>query len=191
MANKSKIETDRLLLWLLSPDDAEAMAAFVVENRSHFAPWEPIRDDAYFTETYWRNSFQESRGRNGRVSTLRFVFSEKTATADGPIVGQCTFSQIVRGAFHAAYLGYGLDHRFVGLGLMQEALRKAIDFSFHELNLHRIMANYMPSNERSARLLNRLGFAREGYAHDYLLIAGKWEDHVLTALTNDNWVGHP
>jgi ribosomal-protein-alanine N-acetyltransferase len=49
------------------------------------------------------------------------------------------------------------------------------------------MANYIPVNERSGRLLRRLGFTVEGYARDYLLIAGKWEDHVLTALANADW----
>ena len=55
-------------------------------------------------------------------------------------------------------------------------------YSFDELGLHRIMANHQPENERSARLLERLGFEREGYARSYLHIAGAWRDHVLTAL---------
>jgi ribosomal-protein-alanine N-acetyltransferase len=46
------------------------------------------------------------------------------------------------------------------------------------------MANYRPQNERSARLLERLGFTREGLAKDYLFIDGAWRDHVLTSLTN-------
>ena len=49
------------------------------------------------------------------------------------------------------------------------------------------MANYMPHNHRSGKLLERLGFEREGYAKDYLLIDGQWRDHVLTALTNKEW----
>jgi ribosomal-protein-alanine N-acetyltransferase len=67
---------------------------------------------------------------------------------------------------------------------MQEALTGAIAYVFDELRLHRIMANYMPINERSGRLLRRLGFVVEGYARDYLFIAGGWRDHVLTALVN-------
>ena len=70
---------------------------------------------------------------------------------------------------------------------MCEALTAAIKYVFEELNLHRIMANYMPANERSAKLLRRLGFTVEGYARDYLRLAGNWRDHILTALTNDSW----
>ena len=64
----------------------------------------------------------------------------------------------------------------------------AIDHVFHALKLHRIMANYMPTNVRSARLLRRLGFVPEGFARDYLFIAGAWQDHVLTALTHPDGI---
>ena len=72
---------------------------------------------------------------------------------------------------------------------MSEALRAAIDYVFSELRLHRIMANYMPANERSGRLLRRMGFTVEGYARDYMSIAGEWRDHILTSLTRDKAVG--
>ena len=45
---------------------------------------------------------------------------------------------------------------------------------FGPQNLHRIMANYMPSNARSGSLLRRLGFREEGLAKDYLRINGRW-----------------
>ena len=70
---------------------------------------------------------------------------------------------------------------------MHEALSLLIEFAFSDLCLHRIMANYMPRNKRSAALLERLGFMREGLAKNYLLINGIWEDHVLTSLTNVHW----
>lgn len=77
-----------------------------------------------------------------------------------------------------------VDRRFEGKGYMSEAIRAVIRYAFEERKLHRIMANYMPGNERSARLLERLNFEREGVAREYLYIRDRWEDHVLTALTN-------
>jgi len=71
---------------------------------------------------------------------------------------------------------------------MSEAVAKAIEYIFEKQKLHRIMANYMPSNERSARLLQKLRFVIEGHAKKYLLINGQWEDHILTSLTNENWL---
>jgi ribosomal-protein-alanine N-acetyltransferase len=103
----------------------------------------------------------------------------------GAVLGRANFNNIVRGSFHACYLGYDLDKRAEGHGLMQEALSAAIAHVFGPpLRLHRIMANYLPHNQRSGALLRRLGFVPEGYARDYLFIDGAWRDHVMTALTN-------
>ena len=75
---------------------------------------------------------------------------------------------------------------------MREALLATNNFMFDVMRMHRIMANHRPENERSARLLQRLGFTREGLARDYLYIDGAWRDHVLTSLVNprydDAWV---
>jgi ribosomal-protein-alanine N-acetyltransferase len=49
------------------------------------------------------------------------------------------------------------------------------------------MANHLLDNPRSAKLLQRLGFVREGLAKDYLRIDGEWRDHVLNSLTNPQW----
>jgi ribosomal-protein-alanine N-acetyltransferase len=64
---------------------------------------------------------------------------------------------------------------------MFEALNASTDFVFKHLKLHRIMANYVPRNEKSGKLLKKLGFVFEGYARDYLKINGQWEDHILTS----------
>ena len=69
---------------------------------------------------------------------------------------------------------------------MFEMLQAAIDYVFSEYNLHRIMANYIPTNSRSENLLNKLGFQKEGLAKSYLKIAGSWQDHVLTSKINPN-----
>ncbi len=78
-------------------------------------------------------------------------------------------------------LGYAIDHAHEGQGLMREALEATIEHVFAVLRLHRIQANYVPDNARSGRLLERLGFVREGLAKDYLFIDGAWRDHVLAA----------
>jgi len=84
-------------------------------------------------------------------------------------------------------VGYVGDVLTAGRGLMREALEATLDHAFHELRLHRVMANYRPENARSANLLARLGFVREGYARDYLFIDGAWRDHVLTSRTNPHF----
>ena len=70
---------------------------------------------------------------------------------------------------------------------MREALVRVISYAFDDIGLHRVKAAYLPSNERSGRLLRGLGFVVEGYARDYLLIEGRWQDQILVGLTNPHW----
>ena len=70
---------------------------------------------------------------------------------------------------------------------MFEAVQCGLKFAFDEMNIHRVMANYMPTNKRSGALLRRLGFTEEGFARDYLFLNGRWCDHVMMALVNKNW----
>jgi ribosomal-protein-alanine N-acetyltransferase len=106
---------------------------------------------------------------------------------EGETIGFCNFSQIFRGPFQVCYLRYQLSGAHEGKGLMSEAIQRAIKYIFEEQNLYRIMANYMPSNTRSAKLLQNLGFVIEGMAKNYLLINGQRKNHVLTSLTNHQW----
>lgn len=100
------------------------------------------------------------------------------------VIGRINYTQIARGPFQSCMLGYAIDHAHEGRGLMREALEATIGHVFAVLKLHRIQANYVPGNVRSGRLLERLGFVREGLAKDYLFIDGAWRDHVLAARLN-------
>ncbi len=102
---------------------------------------------------------------------------------DGAMIGQINLTEIMRGAFQACYLGFSIDADRQGQGFVREAAQSIVAHAFDDLGLHRIMANYMPENARSAATLAALGFQKEGLARGYLHIAGAWRDHVLTALT--------
>ena len=108
-------------------------------------------------------------------------------TNDEAPIAVVNFTQIFRGSFQACYLGFKISHQYQGQGFMQEAIAAAMEYMFVEKGIHRIMANYMPSNTRSASLLSRLGFVKEGYAEGYLSINGRWQDHILTALNREQW----
>ena len=177
------IETERLLLTIPEADAAPRMLAFVEENREHFAPWAPPAPAGYYTEEFWRDYLRMARQQFEQGLAMRLVFFLRDDTA-GAVVGDCNFTNFVRGPFQACYLGYKISERAEGRGLMHEALAAGISYAFEGLRLHRIMANYVPTNERSGRLLRRLGFTVEGYARDYLIVGGAWRDHILTALTN-------
>ncbi len=180
-----RLETERLLLTLPGPDRAGAIATFNQTNRAHFAPSVPERREA-MTPEYWRERLVQAARDFEADRALHLFLFERGAPA-GAVVGECAFTEIVRGPFQAAYLGYKLSQDHEGRGLMTEALTAAIAYAFERMRLHRIMANYRPENERSGRLLRRLGFSVEGYARDYLFLAGAWRDHVLTSLSSGSF----
>lgn len=179
------LETARLRLVLPEPADAPRIIRYYEDNKEHLAPWETIRTDEFYTEAFWLGEIRQINEEFLAGDSLRLCVVDKF-DRDAMIVGQCALRNIIRGAFQACYLGYSLHHETVGKGLMFEALNALIPYAFNDMGLHRIMANYIPTNERSGRLLRRLGFMVEGYARDYLFLAGKWQDHILTALVNPN-----
>lgn len=175
------LKTTRAHLTVLSPDQAPMILDFYRRNRAHLTPWEPLRDERFYTLPYWHARLQESYGQffNGTGVNLAAL-----DLAGERVIATCNFSNILMGIFKACHLGYAVDQQHQGQGLMQEVLPAAIDYLFREHGLHRIMACYMPANHRSGALLERLGFEREGYARKYLMINGRWEDHILTSLIN-------
>jgi ribosomal-protein-alanine N-acetyltransferase len=107
--------------------------------------------------------------------------------ADGALIGAINLSEIVRGNFQSAYLGYYVGAAYAGHGYMTEALQLMLGIAFRRLRLHRLEANIQPGNRASIRLVKRAGFRREGYSRRYLKIAGQWRDHERWALLADEW----
>ena len=217
MAELPELRTERLTLRLARPGMQAAIARFLMQNfEGHLDRWSPPATTAFFTEAFWRDRLGAAVDEYAAGRAVRFVLQPKDAAIDAEVLGTCNYTNIVRGPFLACHLGYQIarSHEGRGLmaeglraanafiferlrlrqghGLMHEALAAANDFMFTQRRLHRIMANYRPENYRSARLLQRLGFQREGLAPNYLFIDGAWRDHVLTSLTNprfdDAWV---
>jgi len=108
-------------------------------------------------------------------------------SGDDALVGVFNFSEIVRGSFHSAYLGYYAFAPHAGSGLMADGLALALEFAFRTLKLHRVEVNVQPRNLRSHVLVLRAGFVREGYSRRYLRIAGRWRDHVRYAMLAEDW----
>ncbi|HEY1975556.1 MAG TPA: GNAT family N-acetyltransferase [Candidatus Baltobacteraceae bacterium] len=180
------LKTSRLTLQIAGPDDAKRCARFNAENAEFLAPWEPIlvstSSDVQGLRAYRERAVSHARSGTG----FSFAIFPASPDADSPILGWLNLTNVIHGVFEACTMGYKLDRRMQGQGYMTEAATAGIEFAFDVLNLHRIMAAYMPHNQRSAALLRRLGFTVEGVARDYLYIAGGWRDHVLTSLVNSD-----
>jgi [ribosomal protein S5]-alanine N-acetyltransferase len=110
-------------------------------------------------------------------------------TETGRIAGVINVSEIMRGAFESAFLGYYAVVGFAGRGLMREALSQVIGECFGPVGLHRLEANIQPGNERSRALVQRLGFRLEGFSPRYLKIGDTWRDHERWAILAEEWNG--
>ncbi|SAL40914.1 GCN5-like N-acetyltransferase [Caballeronia sordidicola] len=179
------IAAERVVLRRADLRHAEAMLAYRLMNRPHLEPWEPSRDDSFYTtQAANERAMQMEHAMADGTALHLLIFLNEPGVPDNPLIGDCHFTNIVRGPFQACNLGYSIDQRYEGQGLMHEALHAALGFMFDTHKLHRVMASYRAENARSGRLLARLGFEREGLAKAYLKIDGKWADHVMTSRVN-------
>ncbi len=179
-------QDDDIILRTAEPTDGKLISDYFIANRDFLREWEPKREDAFFSEAGWTQRLIKLNELHRMGLGYYLIILDSNS---GEMLGTISFSNISRFPFYACNVGYSLSQTAQGRGVMTRALRMAVEYMFDIQNLHRIMAGYMPRNKRSESVLKRLEFTQEGLAKDYLLINGKWEDHVLTSLTNANWKG--
>ncbi|HLV75834.1 [SSU ribosomal protein S5P]-alanine acetyltransferase [Actinomadura hallensis] len=154
--------------------DAERLAALYTENREYLRPWEPERDDAYFTVDGQRD--------NLRALVEAYAAEEMwpgVILVDGEIAGRITLNNILRGPLQSCFVGYWVARAHAGRGVATEALRQALDVAFGPLRLHRVEAFTRVDNLASQRVLERNGFTRVGTARRHIHLDGRWHDEHL------------
>ena len=179
------LETNRLIVREAQFKDIDTIVDYLNTNKVFHAPFEAPRPHNYYTKSYWKQRLYSNYYRADEDKTLQlFMF-----TKDEPnkAIGYANYYNIIYGAFYSCHVGYMMAESAQGHGYMKEALKAGIHYLFKTKNLHRIQANYMPKNKRSGKTLQSLGFEIEGKAKNFLFVNGKWEDHLLTSLTNTEW----
>jgi [ribosomal protein S5]-alanine N-acetyltransferase len=176
-----ELRCPRAVLTVLAPPNASLLWRYYRDNAAHLEPWEPARAPDFYEQRLWPERVRQSQLRSVKGEALHLVALSHDRAR---ILGVVNFTTIRHGVFKACNLGYSIAASEQGQGLMFELLSRSIEHVFARYDLHRIMAGYLPRNERSGALLQRLGFEREGYARGWLKIAGRWEDHVLTSRLN-------
>lgn len=181
-----QLSSQRLLLRASAPELSSLVADYLCRNAAHLSPWEPPRPPDYADPVRQQQALRQEAQAFAQGQLARYWICPQGDTQH--IIGQCQVSQLARGPFQNAMLGYSLDARAQGQGLMQEALQTLIQELFGpRVWLHRLQAAVRPDNLRSRRVLERLGFARDGLSPRYLFIAGAWRDHELWSLLNPAW----
>ena len=169
-----RYDSERVRLRYLEPADEAEFLSLVRDSRALHRPWAypPERPD----------QFQDLLAKCRRDDSMCLLATDR---ASGAIAGVFTVSQIVRGAFQSAFLGYYAAAAYAGKGYMGEALQLVVDLCFGPVALHRLEANIQPGNAASIALAKSAGFRLEGFSPRYLLIGGQWRDHERYALTAD------
>ena len=182
----SREHTKNMQVIRARPGHEVMLANYFAMNECHFQRWSPTLPADHHSIDSWKIRLDERELEFNKGVSVHVIGIDETESF---VVGGCSLSNIVRGVFQSCHMGYSIAQRFEGEGKMKQIVTHVIEFAFQELKWHRIMANHMPANQRSAGLLKSLGFEKEGYAKEYLLINGEWEDHILNSLINKAYPG--
>lgn len=168
----------RVTLRPISRGDREAWTNVRALNREWLGPWEATPPRDVGPPVSFATMVRGLRGQARRGQLLPFVVAY-----DGELVGQLTVGGITYGSLCSAHIGYWVDSRVAGRGVMPTAVALAVDHCFLVLRLHRVEVNIRPENAASLRVVEKLGFREEGLREAFLHISGQWRDHRSFAMT--------
>lgn len=180
------LTTKRLVLKTIDESYAETVLEYYFRNKVFLNKWEPYRANDFYNIDHQAQQLIDDERNMEAGRLVRLWIFKKDDCQFARIIGTIAFSNIIGGAFLSCHLGYKLDKHEIDKGYITEALHTGLDFIFHDFGLHRVEANIIPSNIRSLRVVEKLGFYNEGLALKYLKINGKWEDHIHMVRLNDN-----
>ncbi|MBU3093797.1 GNAT family N-acetyltransferase [Clostridium sp. CF011] len=158
----------------LIPSDAEEVLEFHLRNRKFLRPFEPSRDETFYTLESQKRTLVESYKQflNGNVVNFGIYKNNK-------LIGKIKISNIVMGSFKNAFIGYSMDEKEQSKGYMKESVKLVMKYAFEELELHRIEATTLIDNEKSQRVLSSCGFKELGISEKHLYINGEWRDQMV------------
>jgi [ribosomal protein S5]-alanine N-acetyltransferase len=183
-ANQTEILLRGKGVYLRPPQmhDFEAWSDLRAASRAFLVPWEPTWPGDDLTREAFRRRLRRSHQEIANDEAYPFLIFRD----NGILVGGLTLGQIKRAVVQSGTLGYWIGAAHARQGLMSAAVRAIIGYGFTTLRLHRIEASCLPNNKASIRLLERMGFTKEGYARAYLRINGIWQDHLLYGLLDSD-----
>jgi putative acetyltransferase len=138
-------------------------------------------EDAHSKRQWWQQLLQlRSAADAGTVVPLAIE-------VNGRFAGQLTLGAIQHGVGSDCWVGYWVHSALSGQGVATAAVALGVDHALQRVGVHRVVATYLPSNTASGRVLEKNGFRQEGYLHRNLHIDGRWQDHYLVALCDDDY----
>ena len=185
-AKAFQLDGRRVTLRALRPEDFDAWRNVRLRSSGWLLKWEPLALPGYPDVTNDARAFASRCGIRDREWQMGTGYGFGVFV-EGEFAGEVNLSNVQRGPFQNAYIGYWIDEQFAGHGYIPEALVLIFRFAFDDLGLHRLQISVIPRNRPSRRVAEKLNLRDEGTALRYLEINGVWEDHVRYAITAEDW----
>ena len=169
-----EFESERLLFRKILPDDTKDI--FLIRSNNEVMRFMDVpRHNSISDSEKLIHSVEESYKKEAGIN---WAIIEKQSNS---FIGYIGFIRIFPEHCRAE-IGYALKPEFWGKGYMYEAINKLVSFAFEELKLHSIEANVNPLNEKSKKVLERVGFKKEAYFRENYLFNGKFLDSMIYSL---------
>ena len=179
------LETNRLILKTSDTEMTDQVFKYYYDNRDFFAKYEPSRDEEYYTFDYQYALLRQEAGNMERLTGAYYYYYLKVDPEH--IIGSISFSRLRKDPYFSTIFGYNIDYRFQGQGYCTEACRGAMEHVMEIAPIHRIDARVLTDNAKSIRVLDRLGFEKEGFEKASILIGGEFRDHLRYAYLNEGF----
>lgn len=184
---KERFMLEHIVVRPFCMEDCEERLELHIENRDHFQQWSPYkRSEEFFTlqgQLENINNLIAKRSEDIRYDFAIYLNDNSSHT----LIGEVQFTSVVRGPLQSCFLGYMIGKRFNGHGYMTKSLKTALKIAFEELYFHRVTAEVNPHNIASLRVLDKVGFVREGYARKNVKVGEEWRDHICLAMLEEDY----
>lgn len=180
-----RIESDRLSLRTFVESDAKKLAQLLQKNKYFWSIYEPLHEASYYTEEAQYKKILE--GLHLQQVNREYSFGIYPKDSE-QLIGHISLYAIKRLPYSSAFIGYSIDEDFTRQGIATEAVNRVVQFAFNVVNLHRIEAYVSPKNIASVKVLEKANFQREGLLRELLFINGKWEDHYMYSLLQNEYL---
>jgi ribosomal-protein-alanine N-acetyltransferase len=173
-----------IMLRPLRRRDAGQWRAVRAVNADWLAPWEATHPDVSALAPTYAEMIRAFTREAKAYRMLPFAID-----LDGRLVGQVTVTGMTWGSLRSGQIGYWIDRRVAGRGIVPTAVAMTVDHCLFVLGMHRMEVNIRPENRASLRVVQKLGFRPEGLRRGYLHIDGAWRDHATFAVTTEELTG--
>ena len=179
-------ESDRLIIRMSDVSFTDALLDYYSRNRDFFSHTEPKRTDSYYTHDVQERILSQEMSNIENSVSYYYYFSLKEEP--DTIIGSISFVRIRKMPYFSVIFGYDLDEHMQGHGYATEACAATIKHILSCQEIHRIESRVRTDNDKSIRLLERLGFIYEGNEYKSIYLEGDFRDHLRYAYINEDFI---